>query len=45
MAELPPAIAKRFGGNLDEIIVKLGDLSNVVAEAQAFVQISKEIQS
>lgn len=45
MTELPPAIAKRFGGNLEEIIVKLGDLSNVVAEAQAFVQISKEIQS
>lgn len=44
MKELPPAIAKRFGGNLDEIIVKLGDLSNVVAEAQAFAQISKEIR-
>lgn len=42
--ELPPAIAERFGGNLDEIIVKLGDLSNVAAEAQAFAQISKEIR-
>lgn len=41
--ELPPAIAQRFGGNLDEIIVKLGDLSKVMAEAQAFAQISKEI--
>ena len=43
MEALPPAIVERFGGNLDEILVKLGDLSNVVAEAQAFVQISKEI--
>jgi putative nucleotidyltransferase with HDIG domain len=41
MNELPPAIAQRFGGNLEEIIVKLGDLSNVVAEAQAFAQTSK----
>ena len=45
MEELPPAIAERFGGNLDEIIVKLGDLSNVIAEAQAFAQISKEIRT
>lgn len=44
MEQLPPAMAERFGGNLDEIIVKLGDLSNVVAEAQAFAQISKEIR-
>jgi putative nucleotidyltransferase with HDIG domain len=43
--ELPPAMAERFGGNLDEIIVKLGDLSTVVAEAQAFAQISKEIRT
>jgi len=43
--ELPPAMADRFGGNLNEIIVQLGDLSNVVAEAQAFAQTSKEIQS
>ena len=43
--ELPPAIAARFGSsNLDEIIVQLGDLSNIVAEAQAFAQTSKEIQ-
>ena len=44
LEELPPAIAERFGGNWDEIIVKLGDLSNVVAEAQAFAQTSKEIR-
>jgi len=42
--ELPPAMADRFGGNLDEIILQLGDLSNVVAEAQAFAQTSKEIR-
>lgn len=40
--DLPPAIAERFGSNLDEIIVKLGDLSGVVAEAHAFAQTSKE---
>jgi putative nucleotidyltransferase with HDIG domain len=40
----PPAIAERFGANPDEIIVKLGDLSNVTAEAQAFAQTSKDIQ-
>jgi hypothetical protein len=37
-------MADRFGGNLDEIIVQLGDLSNVIAEAQAFAQTSKEIR-
>ena len=42
---LPPQVAERFGGNIDEIIVKLGDLSNVVAEAQAYAQTSAEIQS
>lgn len=41
LAELPASISERFGSNLDEIIVKLGDLSNVVAEAQAFAQTSK----
>ena len=45
MEDLPPAIAERFGCNLDEIIVQLGDLSNVVAEAQAFAQISKDIKT
>lgn len=42
--ELPPAMADRFGGNLDEILLQLGDLSNVVAEARAFAQTSKEIR-
>lgn len=44
-AELPPSVTERFGNNLDEIIVKLGDLSNIVAEAQAFAQSSKVIQT
>ncbi len=43
--EPPPAVVERFGANLDEIIVKLGDLSNVIAEAQTFAQTSKEIQT
>lgn len=42
---LPPEIAARFGSNLDEIIVKLGNLSSVVAEAHAFAQTSKETQT
>jgi putative nucleotidyltransferase with HDIG domain len=40
--ELPAAIAARFGGNIDEIVVQLGDLSNIVAEAHAFAQTSRE---
>ena len=42
--EFPAAITARFGGNLEEIIVKLGDISNVIAEAQTFAHTSKEIQ-
>lgn len=45
METLPDTVKTRFGGNLDEIIVQLGDLSNVVAEAQAFAQTSKEIRT
>ena len=45
MQTLPPAIAERFGDSWDAIIEKLGDLSNVMAEAQAFSQISKEIRT
>ena len=46
MPELPATIAERFGGStLDEIIVKLGDLSHVVAEANAFAHTRKEIKS
>lgn len=43
--ELPLAISQRFGNNLEEIVVKLGDLSNVVAEAHAFAQTSKAAQT
>ncbi len=34
--ELPPAIAKRLGGNLDEVIASLGDLEPMYEEAKAF---------
>jgi putative nucleotidyltransferase with HDIG domain len=36
--ELPPALIEHFGGDLDEIIAGLGDLSRVVAEAQSFAK-------
>ena len=45
VTELPLPITQRFGDNLDEIIVKLGDLSNVVAEAHAFAKTSKAAQT
>jgi len=34
--ELPPAIAKRLGGTLDEVIASLGDLDPMCEEAKAF---------
>lgn len=37
--ELPPAIAKRLGGRLDEVISSLGDLSSVFEEAKLFSKI------
>jgi putative nucleotidyltransferase with HDIG domain len=40
--ELPPAVAARCGGNLDELIVSLGDLSKVVEEAKLFSQAGAE---
>jgi len=33
---LPPAVRNYFGGDLDEIIASLGDLSKIVEEAQVF---------
>jgi len=45
LEELPLAVKERFGGNLEEIIVQLGDLSSIVAEAQAFAQISQETRT
>jgi putative nucleotidyltransferase with HDIG domain len=34
--ELPPAIARRLGGNLDAVIARLGDLDALFEEAQIF---------
>ncbi|MDH4284538.1 MAG: HDOD domain-containing protein [Gallionellaceae bacterium] len=42
VSRLPMTLAKRFGGNLDDIIVRLGDLSRIVEEAQTFAKIGKE---
>jgi putative nucleotidyltransferase with HDIG domain len=36
--ELPPAVAARLGGNLEQVIAGLGDLTPVYREAQAFAQ-------
>ena len=38
LEELPPAIAKFFGTDMNGILAKLGDLSKVVAEAQNFAK-------
>ncbi|MBE0620518.1 MAG: HDOD domain-containing protein, partial [Burkholderiales bacterium] len=37
--ELPPAVAARCGGGLDELAVSLGDLSKIVQEARLFSQV------
>jgi putative nucleotidyltransferase with HDIG domain len=37
--ELPPAVAKRLGGSLDEVIAALGDLQPLFEEAQIFSKI------
>jgi len=34
--ELPPAIALRLGGSLDEVIASLGDLDRMYEEATVF---------
>ena len=36
--ELPPALALRLGGSLDEVIASLGDLGKQYEEAQAFAK-------
>ena len=36
--ELPPALAQRLGGSLDEVIISLGDLVPVFEEAKAFAK-------
>jgi putative nucleotidyltransferase with HDIG domain len=40
--ELPPAIADRFGGGLNDIITGLGDLSQLKNEAYVLAQADKE---
>jgi putative nucleotidyltransferase with HDIG domain len=40
--ELPPVLIKRFGSNMDDIIVRLGDLSKLVEEAESFTKGSSE---
>ncbi|MDP3653042.1 MAG: HDOD domain-containing protein [Rhodoferax sp.] len=37
--ELPPTVAKRLGGTLDQVIVSLGDLAPVFDEAKMFSKI------
>lgn len=37
--ELPPAIARRLGGTLDELIASLGDLAPLLEEAKIFSKI------
>lgn len=37
--ELPPAIAQRLGGTLDELIVSLGDLAPLLEEAKIFSKV------
>lgn len=38
VSELPPAIAQRLGGSLDEVIASLGDLDRLHAQAMVFAQ-------
>jgi len=34
--ELPPAVAQRLGGSLDEVIASMGDLDRMYEEAKVF---------
>ncbi len=36
--EFPPALIEHFGEDMDGIIARLGDLSNIVAEAESFTK-------
>ena len=40
--ELPPDLIKRFDGDMNDIILRLGDLSKMVEEAESFTKGSKE---
>lgn len=39
--EFPPALLEFFGGSLQDVIVKLGDISQLSSEAQVFAQVGK----
>lgn len=39
---LPPSITERFGGNLEDVIAQLGDLSKIMDEANSFAHAGKE---
>jgi putative nucleotidyltransferase with HDIG domain len=39
---LPPGITEHFGGNLEDVMVQLGDLSKIMEEASSFAHVSKE---
>jgi putative nucleotidyltransferase with HDIG domain len=41
--ELSPALAEHFGGHLEDIIGRLGDISKLTNEAQVFAQVAKEV--
>ena len=43
--EMPPGLIKRFGGNIDEIIAQLGDISKVVIEAESYANVNKEVNT
>ncbi len=43
--ELPPALVEHFGGQLQDVIASLGDLSKIENEAQVFAQVGKEIRA
>lgn len=40
--ELPPELEKRFGGNLEAVIAKLGDISKLIDEASMYASASRE---
>jgi hypothetical protein len=39
---LSPLLVERFGGELPEVIARLGDITKLVDEAQLYAQASKE---
>jgi putative nucleotidyltransferase with HDIG domain len=43
--QLPPALVEHFGGQLQDVVASLGDLSKIADEAQVFAQVGKEIRA